>query len=109
MWGDDPEDYQRFEMDDNGFRRIALPSEADLLCGCGVNLEWVFTNASEYAEGCIATGLSPCNSHGWALQSLDVEEKAKALAHELFWRYRRNCVPANAMNGWVQWATERKL
>lgn len=96
MWGDDPEDYKRVRIDPRGMVSVDLPDSEDLLCGCGVNLEWVFTCGQEHAVACVATGLSPCNSHTWALQSTEVEEKANALAHELFWRYRRNCVPADA-------------
>lgn len=89
MWGDDPQDYKTLDLDRVS---VSLPCSANLSCGCEVELDWVFTCGNQYAQACIATSLRPCNTHGWALQTTDVETDAKELAQELFRRYQEHCV-----------------
>mgnify|MGYP003428591163 CR=1 FL=1 len=102
MWGDDPEDYEYRKVEDvfTGVigKRVQLPWGEDLLCGCHVNVVWLFTLESMYAKACVVRNIEPCEQHQKTDNYSLVDDRriaieaAEELAKELFHRYQENVI-----------------
>lgn len=95
MWGDDPEDFEKYQVQPYSPMEPSLPSCESLSCGCEVNLTWPKTVASSHPVSCVATGIVPCKFHRGG--NPEAEKQAYGLAKELYRRYVERFVKSNEL------------
>lgn len=91
MWGDRPEDYKILKADRRGLWSVALPTSERLSEDWQVDVIWTFTNASQYAVGCFATGIR-FTGEGYRECPRHIDDAATKMAEMLWSRYQANVV-----------------
>jgi hypothetical protein len=91
MWGDDPYDYRKVQRDMHGMWVPDLPVSESISEDWVVDVDWVFTHASQYAVACVATGVRFIGD-GFPECTPRIEEAATKAVELLWKRYQENVV-----------------